>query len=1367
MNIAMRQFNQFIALVFTRQTLGFALLLSLALLVWFAGPELALGSLRPFSEDAIRIACVLLLLSLAVLWLASGPLSLVAVAAGCVLVWQAGPSLSFANVRPLEPVWARGMLIGILVLGCSLYWLQRLLANMRADDDFLASVLSFGQRRSADDPAKDALRDVEETMRRAVAQLRASRLRGGLWSRIFERRRYLYELPWFVVLGAAGAGKSTALRSAGLQFPLPPQIGRRTRQPETGAAIGEQKLINDGTLHCDWWFANEAVLIDTAGRYATHDVDASKDPAEWAGFLGLLRKYRTRAPINGVLVVLSIAQILQMSPSERLEHAARLRDRLLELRQSLGIRFPVYVVVTKTDVLQGFTAYFQSLTAEGRSQVWGFTLPFDDGRGRAPDKSGSDQIGEALTQLEDRLAEGLRARMSEEFDGENRRVLAVLPAEFSGAVHALRQVLDPMFHDSRFDVTQRSAMLRGVYFTSGAQSLRSVPADRFTLLERLRPPDATRSVDTRPHHPGQGFFLQDVLKKVIFPEAHLVRPNLRWELRFRLLRLVGHVAAVMIFAWLANALSSSFSSNRDYLKGVERRTAQLSEQVRLALAQPQSAGAADLLDGAHALTAQTGLDVAHPPTRFTYGLYSVPPAVEAAAKTYSDLQFALLLPPTVRRMEQVLAQSLLDRDNRTAYETLRVYKLIHDREQYIAVAGGTSIRDWLRRDSQTLVDAIRGGANDASGMAALVSRPSMAAHFDALFAEGRVVQAASLADESLIRSVQSFLDSDTATERIYERAKLSMQLDAPSDFTLVRAVGPQVGSVFLRKDALPLDKGVPGLFTYDGYHRIFAPRIVAFVGAALKDDDWVMGRDTASTREGRLTASDEWVLHVRRQYLTEYALHWDEFLSSVRAIGFVDGSNANAGLGLDLGVLRQLAAPDSPLTRLARAAVRETTLSTPLAVAPADAAAAVAAAAADTIPLGRQLERELVDSRFAALREVVTGSADVVAKAPDGTSGRPRIDAVSGLINDFYTWMVVADTALSSGGLPPGGWASGSASGAGLSGGDAGARLRLEAGKLPAPFKEILLGVAVSSADKVAQGATGILHRQAQLHLDRLMGLMALQVGEPCKRGVEGRYPLALVAQDASIEDFESVFASGGALDEFFSKNLASLVDTSVRPWRYRSPGSANAYAGAEAIAGGLPSLANAAASATASATAFTPADPSNPTAPTLLGELLKLLPRDGPNLDAFYRAQQIRNVFFREAGGKKLTWKMELSVRELEPSITELSIDVDGQIQRYVHGPVHPLNVVWPGPRGGVTAELTAQPRVAAATSTLLLQGPWAVFRLIEKGRLAGTATAGKASVEFLFDGRKALLEIGTGSQPNPLNSDLLRGFRCPGRTA
>jgi type VI secretion system protein ImpL len=1225
----------------------------------------------------------------------------------------------------------------------ALYGLYRLWQALRNNDDLLARFLSFGKDAGKDATGREEIKTITATVHRALAQLKGLRGRGGL-RRLFEGKRYLYELPWYMIVGSPGAGKTTALLNAGLQFPLARQMGNASKRMVLKS--------EGGTLHCDWWFTNEAVLIDTAGRYTTQESDPVIDPVEWRGFLGLLRKHRTRAPLNGVIVALNAAELLTMTDAERSEHASMVRDRLADLRQELGIRFPVYVVITKMDLLRGFGEYFQSLTSEGRTQTWGFTLPFHGMKSNRAAVQGREalrvQVEVELALLKDRLAAGLRSRLNEEFDVDRRKRLFALPQELAGLAVPLVPMLDEIFLSSRFDTTQLHDTLRGVYFTSGAQADVDLPADPGTLLQRLwrslgLSPSRNSSavggrapLDTAPGPGRQGFFIQDLLTRVIIPEAHLVRPNLRWEVRFRLLRLTGHALAVVIFLWLAGALALSFGNNRQYLSTVGQHADVLTGQVRTLFASFTPAGVPDVLNGARELPGYSGLDIDNPPGSFLYGLYTVPPVLGVTGETYAQLQDHTLLPTILQRMEAVLTQSMNDGDARTAYETLRVYKLLHDKDRYMK-GGARDVRNWVLKDWER-----------ADSAAAFGGRASMVGHVTALFSGERPVQSASLPNEALVHAVQDFLNSNTSTQRVYERAKAAMLPEAPQEFTLVRAVGPQAGTVFSRAGGLPLEKGVPGLFTYDGYHAVFSKRLPEFVGQALDDDAWVMGRGAPATLPddaARKFQNDPLLDDIRRQYLAEYARHWESFLESVRTVSGSDTTGTS--LGFDLSVLRQFAAPDSPLARLARAAARETTLSRPLVVRAQEEKGFLDKAADElnkqTIAIGRnlgiraeeRLEREIVDNRFAALREVVTGQPDIGVTSVGASGAKPGLETISGLINEFYTLLVVADTALAAGSLPPGG-------------SEVGARLKLEAGKLPAPFREVLTALATSGGDKVVLGSTGILRNQAQQQLDRIMGLMAMQVSEPCKRGVEGRYPLAAVAQDASIEDFTLVFSAGGAADEFFGKYLAPYVDTSVHPWRYKDPNAANATVGTEGAANGM-------------------APAPSTTGPTLLGELLKLLAQSGPNLDAFYRAQQIRDLFFRDAGGKKLAWKMDLRVLELEPSITDLIIDIDGQGQRYIHGPVQAFAVSWPGPRGGSMAEITANPRISGPTSTLLAQGPWALFRLLEKGRLVNTATPGRLSVEYAFDGRKALLDINSGSQPNPLNSDVLKGFRCPGRAA
>ena len=196
---------------------------------------------------------------------------------------------------------------------------------------------------------------LRERFEEAVATLKQQRRSG----------HSLYDLPWYVIIGAPGSGKTTALLNSGLKFPLEQRVGK-------GALRGV-----GGTRNCDWWFTDEAVFLDTAGRYTTQDSDAASDSAGWKEFLALLRKYRKRRPVNGVILTISAQDLMTQGDAGREAHVEAARRRLNELNRELHIQLPVYLMVTKCDLVAGFTEYFDDLTQEGRAQVWGVTFPYE------------------------------------------------------------------------------------------------------------------------------------------------------------------------------------------------------------------------------------------------------------------------------------------------------------------------------------------------------------------------------------------------------------------------------------------------------------------------------------------------------------------------------------------------------------------------------------------------------------------------------------------------------------------------------------------------------------------------------------------------------------------------------------------------------------------------------------------------------------------------------------------------------------------------------------------------------------------------------------------------------------------------------
>lgn len=1284
--------QKFLSLLFSRRALAIAGVILLALLVWFIGPLVSFDALHPLDSVGSRVVTIALLLMLLLLWLVNWSMSIIGVSILCLVIGFISPLLAFGEVRPFAPLWVRLTLICLILLTYALYGLYRLWRALRVDEHLLRRFLHpHGDDIPVAGEIKADLRTVSHIVSQAVRQLKQLRVDIPGWRKIFEGKRFLYELPWFMVVGSPGDGKTTALLNTGLPFPLAEQMEQTSRILTAPGG---------GTLHCDWWFTNEAVLIDTAGRYARHDDSgegsaSQRNAGEWLGFLSLLRKHRPGAPLNGVILTLNVADLTAQSPTERLAACAALRARLAELRETLGIRFPVYLVVTKMDLLPGFAEYFRALTNHLRAQVWGFALPYCR-RCKANDPQALHATCEQeLARLTLRLDQGLDTRLQEEYDLSSRQRLYGFPREFAALGIPLLEAIDQIFLDSKFDATQLHNTLRGVFFTSAAQAQADAVADQMSIWQRffraIRNTRGGTSV-TPPHALPDGnrsYFLHDLLTRFIFREAHLVEPNLQWAWRYRLLRTCGHLLVLVLAVWLWQGMQGSLLGNGGYLKEVGTRAALLDNDIKTYTRKPAMQPVPSLLNQARALSAWPGLDPDSPPLAWRYGLYSVPPVMESVASLYDRLLDQLLLPPLVKRMEYVLADAIARQDSKAAYDALRVYLLLNLDKDHEEKYNAAEIQTWVLKDLENN-DSVK----EFGGRAAVLE------HIEALFDGSRVVHSPYDRNEDLIRQARAFLDQHTSTERIYARALVAMESEAPQEFTLVRAVGADAGTVFVRKNGAALDRGVPGIFTREGYRNLFDKRLAEFVAAASEDDGWVMGREnvqkkTADAMMEQLPGQEQPVTReVRHLYLAEYAHRWQDFLESIHSINSA-GEEGGSGLAYDLQVLRIFSSPDSPLMRLGKAVVDQTTLVSPLDAQAKQKALAqrsqdrLSGRAAQTAKLFQdihpeeRLEKSLVDDHFAALREVVLGHGD--------SAGATQLSSLLTMLNEYYTQLTIADSALAASTLP-----------GHISAAD---KLQLEAATLPAPLKNILLDLTQQGTRKINAGTGEVLNAQ-----------MEAVIGDDCRDAVDGRYPFADSPQEVSSEDFNRIFATGGVLDAFWNKQLAPMVDTASNPWRYK-PTEGN-------------------------------------------------MTLQGPDLTPFQQAKQIRSVFFNGEGGKTFSWAMQIRVVEMDPAITELVIDIDGQVLRYAHGPDRPLKVNWPGPRNGSMAEITASPRIRQDTSTLLTAGPWALFHLLDAGIAQETAVRGTQQVEFDFDGRRVVLEITAGRDFDPVNRELLQDFSCPART-
>ncbi|WP_244817550.1 type VI secretion system membrane subunit TssM [Caballeronia sp. Lep1P3] len=808
-------------------------------------------------------------------------ITLAGVAALAVVVWFEGPLVAYAGRAPLETRASRFVAIALIVGALLLVWGARLAAARLVNVRFVRGVGGIGEQGA--DPAQTAANEelalLRERFEQALATLRRARMKGA------NGRQWLYQLPWYMFIGAPGTGKTTALSHSGLRFPL-----REGLRRDASGAIGAIGGIGGigGTRHCDWWFTDDAVLVDTAGRFTTQDSDAHADQSAWTGFLQLLRKYRPRQPLNGVIVTLSAADLIAQDDAQRDAHIRAIRSRLKELSERLGMRFPVYVVVTKCDLVAGFTEFFDDLGEAERAQVWGVTFALDE-------SPGADRAIATFPAEFDALGARLRARvidrLQRETDVTRRARIHGFPQQFAGLAPALARFLGDTFHGTRFEA---SPLLRGVYFTSGTQHGRPIDRAISALAQSL---GSKRDDAYRRDASGRAYFIERLLKDVVFAEAGLSGANARLERRRAWLRRGALALVGVTLALGLVGMGVSYQRNRAFVADFARQTEHVRQLAREANASSDALAALPLLDAARALPggyADAGKPV---PWLTRLWLYQGDKLGQEARVTYRRLLDQTLLPLVVGKLTLELRDGGSDAPAQAQYryDALRTYLMLGDPHRYDANA----VRAHML--------AALSGALDAQ------QKRALDAHLAALFDKTRFDASLPL-DGALVESARARLTELPLSQRIGDRLDRELAQANVAAFSVSAAAGPKAPLLLQRASGASLTGGVAGAYTRAGYAVYQRLRDHALADAA--SDAWVLGRnDSPQNADG--IASLRAALDQR--YVDAYARAWDALLddvTSVPAASLVDAARiANA-----------LSAPDSPLRKLIVAAARETTL---------------------------------------------------------------------------------------------------------------------------------------------------------------------------------------------------------------------------------------------------------------------------------------------------------------------------------------------------------------------------------------------------------------------------------------------------------
>lgn len=983
-----------------------------------------------------------------------------------LVLWYGGPYLAFGSMKPLDSATERLVAIGLLILLCVSWVLLGQFKAKRAADQLAKDVSAQGAGKQAGKGAGDAAQ-LRARFDEAIAALRTSKGKSA----------NLYELPWYIIIGPPGAGKTTAIANSGLNFPLSKKFGK-----EALRGVG-------GTRNCDWWFTDEAILLDTAGRYTTQDSDAESDQAGWIEFLNLLRKHRGRRPINGVIVAMSAPDLLSLNDSQRRNHVEAVRRRLEELNRELKISLPLYFFLTKLDLIAGFTEFFDDLNQEGRAQVWGMTFPLESSRAG----DAATNIAGEFDLLVERLNSRLMLRLESERDVRRRALIFTFPRQFAALRRALTDFTSEAFGSGS---AEHKVQLRGVYFTSGTQE--GTPVDRMLgTLARAFGLNVKGAVVQSGQ--GRAYFIQRLLKEILFKESGLAGVNRRMELRQALLNSAVYIGVGLLIVLGIIAFSISYQRNRSYLDDVAKATEVLKSVPAADLAGSQSANLAANLDRLDALSEITRVADEHKesvPLSMRWGLYQGHSVSNAAHDAYVRELNAGLLPAVAEHFRSRLASFAGEPDK--LYEYLKAYLMLGMPEHLDpAQLGFISRFEWQRlfaSDPPTLERVTK--------------------HFDTLIADPQRVQPVKL-DDSIVERARNSLKQASLPVLMYSRLKLTYADDAENSIDIGKEIGLGGDTVFARKSGASLSQPMPGLYTKAVFKQISTAGQLELVRQFVSDN-WVLGGDIADVAK-----SPQLTTQFMQLYEDDYIRVWDGLLGDLTLRSTTSTQDAAQLWGL-------LGATTSPFKRLLELVQVNTTLVEP----PGKEGAADKAKAA-------------LGSTLGTLGKVFGSQQQPGAAAPPGSRTTKHFESLHKLVTGspapidltlqkFASIQGVLAEVNALGGPPP----LETATRLSLALKD----LETHAKTLPGPM-DGLVARATGKGASVASASIG----------SDFSARYRQQVVAECNELAAGKYPLSPgSAVDLPLADFGRIFAPNGTFDAFFKGTMQSFVDTNRPVWRWK-----------------------------------------------------------------------------------------------------------------------------------------------------------------------------------------------------------------------
>ncbi|HHF3278627.1 TPA: type VI secretion system membrane subunit TssM [Vibrio alginolyticus] len=998
-------------------------------------------------------------------------LGLIGVAACSIFIWVVGPLIAIAGYEPLKSDFQRLVTILVLVLLWAIFNVTKQHKQKVKEDESIQTLLEVDSQ--SDKEAASEIDLMRERIEQAVKVV----------TKTHKGKRSLYDLPWYVLIGPPGTGKTTVLKQSGLEFPLGDSLGS-----DSIAGVG-------GTRHCDWWFANKAVLIDTAGRYTTQDSQEKVDSKAWHGFLGLLKKYRTQRPINGAIVTISLASVMSQTRTERSLHARAIKSRLQELKNQLGMQFPIYVLLTKMDLVAGFNEFFADLSKEERDDLFGFMFPreVDDERGVI------SLFNKEFHGMLERLDARMLRILETEDDLDKRALIFEFPKQLRVLQANLDEFLAEIFAQNSFE---EPALIRGVFMLSSVQE--GLPVDKL-MNESTNGLGLNRLALAKSQTGSHSYFVKNLFDKVIFKEQLLGTVNRHYQKQSGWMRRGVYIGCTTLLLGASALWFMSYKWNSQLIVDTNEQASHIDALIGAQSLDFEAdiVSAVETLDRLMTLPLGKQSNYGDADSVKRFGLYQGDKVSQAANNAYSDAltqYFApLLLDSLVSEMESN------QQHREYLYETLKTYLMLFNPDKYQQ----DEVLAWFNFYFERQYP----GELNADLRRRLLQHTQYLLGNDG---QGFTYNTAA------VTSAREVLTQMSLPERAYQRMKIQFSKSHVPSFRLTDVLGPKGLEQFERASGKPLSQGISGFYTYNGFHSIFQIQINRTV-KSLMEENWVYGDDLKAHEIDQ----DSAIQGVQSRYYQDYVNEWKTLIEDIQL-------KQAPSLELATEQARVLSGVERPIESLLRAIQKEVALSK-VSLSENQKAASEVVGKVAKVKFSNTADRldmylpeengfnvalpgKEVESHFSEILRLGEQDFDDIQQAMVNLRSYLS-DLSSSGNNQKIAYKSILDGTVTQ---------------------DVAASFARAKELLPRPFNQWLGELSQESVKFAESGSK-----------DHLNQLWVTQVVRPYQRTIAGRYPFEPNAsREVRLKDFKRFFGYGGTLDAFFQEYLEPFVDTSKSRWR-------------------------------------------------------------------------------------------------------------------------------------------------------------------------------------------------------------------------